>query len=383
MKKDLLDILVEISEKMASTLLIDDLLRDILKIAQEYLSVKRISIMTIEGEQLVIKAAVGLNIDYKMVKIPLGHGVSGKVAVTGETIVLNRTEKTHKELGYDTASYMSVPLKIKDKLIGVLNLTDKEDDYFFDDDIKIAKYIASQCAISIEKAQLYESMRKSENLQLIGKFTSTIIHDIKNLLNIVQNYVELLEIESENEKDFKEYVDSIYTELKLIHGLVMDILDFSKNQISLKVSTIRLDEFMDYIIKHTNIMLRPYNIEFEFDYPKGITFSGDNDKLFRVLFNLINNAVDAVNEKGKIKLLVNADNEALIFVIEDNGKGIPEDMIGKIFDPFYTSGKQKGTGLGLAVVKDIIQAHKGEIRVESKIGEYTRFFIKIPIHNKV
>lgn len=381
MKRDLLDILVEISEKMASTLKEEELLNEILIIAQEYLSVQRISIMIVENNYLVIKAAVGLNLNYKEVKIPLGEGISGKVAITGETIVINRSTKTNRELGYDTLSYMSVPLKIKNKIIGVLNLTDKKDDFFSDDDIKIAKYIASQCAISIEKAQIYESMRRSENLQLIGKFTSTIIHDIKNLLNIVQNYVELLEIESqdENRSDFKEYVDNIYTELKLIHGLVMDILDFSKNQISLKCSKIELNEFMEYLIKHTTIMLRPYRIVFEVDYPKEVVFYGDRDKLFRVFFNLINNAVDAVGENGKIKLLVSKENNNLIFTIEDNGNGIPTDMIDKIFDPFYTSGKEKGTGLGLAVVKDIINAHKGEISVESKLREYTKFIIKIPI----
>ncbi|ADR19956.1 GAF domain-containing sensor histidine kinase [Calditerrivibrio nitroreducens] len=379
MKKDLLDILVEISEKMASTLKEDELLNDILEIAQEYLSVKRISIMIIEGDHLVIKAAVGLHVDYKSLKVPLGNGISGKVAITGEPIVINKGSNTNWELGYDTKSYMSVPLRIKDKLIGVLNLTDKENDYFSDDDIKIAKYIASQCAISIEKAQIYESIRRSENLQLIGKFTSTIIHDIKNLLNIVQNYVELLEIASEDESDFKEYVDSIYTELKLIHGLVMDILDFSKNQITLKTTRIELDDFMEYITKHTNIMLKPYNIDFYVDYPKGIIFYGDKDKLFRVLFNLINNAVDAVGENGQIKLKVLLENNSLIFIVEDNGKGIPTEMVDRIFDPFYTAGKEKGTGLGLAVVKDIVNAHNGTIAVESKVGEYTKFLIRLPI----
>ncbi|MGC8769181.1 GAF domain-containing sensor histidine kinase [Calditerrivibrio sp.] len=379
MKKDLLDILVEISEKMASTLKEDELLNDILEIAQEYLSVKRISIMIINGDHLVIKAAVGLHLDYKSLKVPLGNGISGKVATTGEPIVINKGSNANWELGYDTKSYMSVPLRIKDKLIGVLNLTDKEDDYFSDDDIKIAKYIASQCAISIEKAQIYESIRRSENLQLIGKFTSTIIHDIKNLLNIVQNYVELLEIASEDKSDFKEYVDNIYTELKLIHGLVMDILDFSKNQITLKTTKIELDDFMEYIIKHTSIMLKPYNIDFYVNYPPGIIFYGDKDKLFRVLFNLINNAVDAVGENGKIKLKVLQENNHLLFIIEDNGKGISAEMVDRIFDPFYTAGKEKGTGLGLAVVKDIVNAHNGTIAVESKVGEYTKFLIRLPI----
>ncbi|MEF3255093.1 MAG: GAF domain-containing sensor histidine kinase, partial [Deferribacterales bacterium] len=291
MNKELFDVLTEISEKIASTFNIDDLLKDILSITQEYLSVKRVSIMLIENNVLVIKAAVGLNIDFEKIKIPLGEEISGKVAKTGEAFIMNRDTDGNKELGYKTLSYLSVPIMIKNKIVGVLNLTDKINDYFADDDVKIAKYIASQCAISIERAQLYESMRRSENLQLIGKFTSTIAHDIKNLLNIVQSYVELLEIEVEQKKDFKEYVDSIYTELRLIHGLVMDVLDFSKNSISLRLDRIDLDDFMEYLIKHTKVMLRLYDIEFYYNYPSGIDFIGDKDKLFRVFFNLINNAV--------------------------------------------------------------------------------------------
>ncbi|MCA1928177.1 MAG: GAF domain-containing sensor histidine kinase [Calditerrivibrio sp.] len=379
MRKELFDIFTDISEKMASTLNVDELLQDILSITQDYLSVKRVSIMMIEGNYLSIRAAVGLNMDYRDLKIPLGDGISGKVAMSGEAFVMNSSKKNNEELGYSTASYMSVPLKIKSKVVGVLNLTDKKDDFFTDEDVKIATYIASQCAISIEKAQLYDNMRRAENLQLVGKFTSTIAHDIKNLLNIVQSYVELLEIETDNRDDFKEYVDSIYAELKLIHGLVMDILDFSKNSISLRSSKIDLEDFMDYIIKHTLIMLRPYNVEFFYDYPRGVEFSGDRERLFRVFFNLINNALDVVGENGKIGLYVKQDIGKLIFIVEDNGIGIPKDLAERIFDPFYTSGKDKGTGLGLAVVKDIVTAHGGTISVDSEVGKYTKFIITIPI----
>ncbi|MEF3254869.1 MAG: ATP-binding protein, partial [Deferribacterales bacterium] len=86
---------------------------------------------------------------------------------------------------------------------------------------------------------------------------------------------------------------------------------------------------------------------------------------------------------GKIGLYVERVDEKLSFIVEDNGKGIPADQIEKIFDPFYTSGKSKGTGLGLAVVKDIIQAHKGSIKVESELGRFTKFIITIPIHLEV
>ncbi|MCA1980539.1 MAG: HAMP domain-containing histidine kinase, partial [Calditerrivibrio sp.] len=100
---------------------------------------------------------------------------------------------------------------------------------------------------------------------------------------------------------------------------------------------------------------------------------------FRVFFNLINNALDVVGENGKIGLYVKQDIGKLIFIVEDNGIGIPKDLAERIFDPFYTSGKDKGTGLGLAVVKDIVTAHGGTISVDSEVGKYTKFIITIPI----
>lgn len=384
MNKDIFDVLVEISEIMNSTLESDELLHQILTIAEKFIKVKRVSLMLIEGGFLKVKASTNLDIHYRDISIPLGSGISGKVAKTGEPQIVNNTSATGDEsgadeLGYETQSYLSIPIKIKNKIIGVLNLTGKDNNLFTTNDVKIAHYIASQCALTIDRLSLYEEKRKSEHLKVIGKFTSSIAHDMKNLLQIVQSYVELMEIEMKGDAEINFYVESICAELKLIHGLTLDILDFSNKQIKLHKSPVRLSEILNDVEKHAKIITKLTGISFEMDFDRDVTFECDKEKIFRVFFNLINNAVEAVNENGKIKFLIRVDDKCINFDVVDNGKGIAPENIEKIFDPFFTSGKIKGTGLGLAVVKEIIEAHNGEITADSKQGEFTKFSVRLPL----
>ncbi|MCB4203902.1 GAF domain-containing sensor histidine kinase [Deferribacterales bacterium Es71-Z0220] len=379
MKKDIFDILVEISEIMNTIFETDELIPQILNITEKFLNVKRVSLMLIDDNKLKIIAATNLPVNFKEIEIPIGEGISGRVAMSGKPVIVNNESSCEDELGYKAKSYLSFPLKVRDKVIGVLNLTDKENDFFNNTDVKIAGYIASQCALAINRFSLYEEKKKTEHLKVIGKFTSSIAHDIKNLLQIVQSYIELMEIEMEGESEIKLYIDSICTEVKLIHGLTLDILDFANKQINLRKSRVRLSDFLNEIKKHADILTNLTPIKFEVTFEEDIEFECDKEKLFRVFFNLINNSIEAVGENGNIGLDVKKKDGDLIFELIDDGKGIKKENIDKIFDPFFTSGKMKGTGLGLAVVKEIVQAHKGVITVESEENKYTKFTVRIPI----
>lgn len=379
MNKDIFDVLVEISEIMNSPLENDELIHQILSVTEKFLKVKRVSLMLIEGEFLKIKASTNLGVNYRDKNIPIGSGISGKVAETGKPEIVNNAPASADDLGYETQSYLSIPIKIKDKVIGVLNLTGKNDNFFTANDVKIAHYIASQCALAIDRLSFYEEKRKTEHLKIIGKFTSSIAHDIKNLLQIVQSYVELMEIEMKGDSEINVYVESIWAELKLIHGLTLDILDFSNKQIVLNKSSVKLSELLGDINRHAAIITKLTNVSFCMDYDGEILLVCDKEKIFRVFFNLINNAVEAVGENGEVKFSVQYDDKCVYFNVKDNGKGIAPENIGKIFDPFFTSGKTKGTGLGLAVVKEIVEAHGGVITVDSIQGEYTKFRVRLPI----
>lgn len=372
--------MVEISEAMNASTEREELLTDIIRSAKEHLNVARVSVMLMYNNHLKIVASEGLNVDTESLSIPLGKGISGKVAQTGQEMVINKSDDNASKDEYENLSYMSVPLKTKENIIGVLNLTDKGDDFFDSDDIKIAKYIASQCALAVERFELYDEKHRSNHLKMLGKFTSSITHDIKNLLNVVQGYVELMEIESSDNPEFKVYVDAVYTELKLIHGLTLDIMDFARNKISLKLETFNIMEILENIQYHTGILLNQSGKVFKIECEADFELTADRDKLFRVFFNLINNAIEAVAEKnGVVELAVKRVDKDIQFILKDNGYGIKQQNMDRIFDPFFTEGKSKGTGLGLAVVKEIIASHGGTVAVASEEGCFTEFKIMIPV----
>ena len=378
MKNDLLEVLVEISEKMNSIFDVHDLLPSIISIAREYLGVKRSSLMLINGSRLSISAHSGFEIDPGNIEIALGEGIAGKVAETGVETIVNLSEESREEMGYRASSFMSVPVKTNNKVIGVLNLTDKEHDYFTEDDVRIARYIASQCALGIERFNLVRDMRKSENLRVIGMLNSSIAHDIKNLLNIVQSYLELIDI-TELDGEVADYIESIHSEVKRIHGLTLDLLDFSRQKVSINLVRFHVSDLFKDLGKQFNVLTKDTDIKVVFVNEDDPELCLDREKIFRMLFNLIGNAVDALCEEGLVRVTAKASGDFCEFDVYDNGRGIPQDTINKIFDPFFTSGKIKGTGLGLAIVKMIAEAHAGFICVDSKPDEYTVFKVRVPL----
>jgi len=363
---------------MNSMFEIHNLLPAIINIAKEYLGVKRISLMLIEDDVLKMYAHAGFDVDYSTVNIKLGEGIAGKVAETGVEVMVNHTDESREELGYQAGSFMSVPLKKGEKILGVLNLTDKEGDFFNEEDVKIARYIASQCALGVDRFNVYRDMRKSENLRVIGMLNSSIAHDIKNLLHIVQAYLELIDLEEDLNPDMQEYINAIHLEVKRLHGLSLDLLDFSRQRVSINLETFKVSEMFTEILKHAKIMTKDTEICVEIDVKKDLIMKVDRGKLFRVLFNLVSNAIDALISEGHVKLQCEADGEYALFKVHDTGKGIPKENLAKLFQPFFTSGKAKGTGLGLAIVKMIVEAHNGTINVNSEEGLFTEFTVRIP-----
>jgi len=363
---------------MNSMFEIHNLLPAIINIAKEYLDVQRISLMLIEEDSLKMYAHAGFDVDYSTVNIKLGEGIAGKVAKTGVEVMVNHTDESREELGYNASSFMSVPLKKEDKILGVLNLTDKDGDFFNDTDVKVARYIASQCALGVDRFNVYKDMRKSENLRVIGMLNSSIAHDIKNLLNIVTSYLELIDMEEDLNPEMQEYIGAIHSEVKRIHGLTLDLLDFSRQRVSINLEFFKVSEMFAEIAKHANIMTKDTEINVDVTCIDDIVMKVDRGKLFRVLFNLVSNAIDALASRGSVRLTSELDGEYCVFRVFDTGKGIPKDNLSRLFQPFFTSGKAKGTGLGLAIVQMIVEAHNGTIAVNSEENKYTEFTVRIP-----
>lgn len=371
LKGQLLNALIRISAEINSNKKFDILLPDIVKITGDYLKVSNASIVLIDWDTLTINCYTGYSSYHNSLSVK--QGVTGDVAKYGTEYIVNK--KSYSSAG---KSFLALPLKTGSKILGVFNLTDKDDNYFNDDDVLTARYVASQCALAIERHNIYNKMRANENLQAIGLLKSSVAHDISNLTAIVDVYLGLMEEEVDKSSTIYEYVNAVKSEMKRISILATDMLDLSKDKLVVHKTKFKISELVNELKLYSEAFSKTSNAKVEFYIKCDDEIVADRNRLFRVFFNLLNNAGSAVKENGRICFSVKKTGRDITFLVADNGKGIRKEDIGKLFQPFYTSGKIKGTGLGLAVVHDIIEAHNGSIRVRSTLGSYTCFLIRIP-----
>ncbi|MDZ4822386.1 MAG: ATP-binding protein [Flavobacteriales bacterium] len=250
-----------------------------------------------------------------------------------------------------------------------------------------------------ELNKMQDAFVQQEKMASLGTLTAGIAHEIKNPLNFVNNFSELSSslIDEIKNSDNKEEVDELLADLKLNlekinqHGkradsIVKSMLQHSRSSAGDKQPTDInkiCDEFLDLAFHSMRANVSNFNcsIEKAFDPALPIVNVVQQD-ISRVLLNLLNNAFYAVKTKADAKVVLSTKKikTGIEISVRDNGTGIPEKVRENIFEPFFTTKPTgEGTGLGLSICYDIIKAHGGELRVQSKEGEFTEFTISLPI----
>lgn len=243
--------------------------------------------------------------------------------------------------------------------------------------------------------QTYENsqkLKRAEQLASLTTLAAGVAHEIKNPLGSISIYIQLIEkiikknIDNSSQcfVELKDYCAIIKEEIGRLEDTINSFL-FSVRKLELNLEEININslilstiDFLKYEIENNNI-----NIEIKFD-KDNLILRIDERYIKQSLINIIQNAIDSILEKNEknykkeiqIKLKT-IDNYALI-IVKDNGIGIKEDMLPKIFEPYFTT-KRHGTGLGLTNVARIIEAHNGNINIESEYKKGTKVIIKLPL----
>ena len=206
-------------------------------------------------------------------------------------------------------------------------------------------------------------------------------HDIRNPLQAITSDVYLAKTElattpeSEEKKNAIESLDEIEKNISYINKIVADLQDFSR-PIAPKLEETDLERIIHYTIATLNI---PENIKVTHSIMKNFPkIQTDQTYIQRVLINLINNAIQAMPNGGKLTISAAAKDEKTIITVQDTGEGIPDSVRSKIFTPLVTT-KAKGQGFGLSVVKRFTEAMGGTVTFESESGKGTKFIIKLPL----
>ncbi len=241
----------------------------------------------------------------------------------------------------------------------------------------------------------HQKLLQSDRLASLGQLSASVAHEINNPVSGVLNLAMLMQrimkedgVPKERVEEFRKYLSQVVTETARVGRIVQDLLAFSRRS---KPFRAKID-FNSMIKSTLNLLdhkLKLSGVTIELDLQKDLpTVHCDGSQMQQVVINLIMNGAEASQGKSNGKVIVKtADNVAkdqIVFTVSDNGDGIPEDHLSKIFNPFFTTkGEGKGVGLGLAVVFGIIEAHKGDIDVKSDLNVGTTFVVTLPFDETV
>src|SRR2546427_1815695 len=228
-----------------------------------------------------------------------------------------------------------------------------------------------------EIVELQNRIKFKENFAALGEMSAGIAHEFKNSLATILGYAQL-STEETSVVTLQNYAREIHKESRALSRMVTDFLNFAR-PVSISMYDVDLNELLTNAITDVR-NLRPGSYVVRFAAANKAVVACDPILMRQSFLNLLINAVEALNgETGGIAVSVDAVKERgyIRVLIEDDGRGIPHDIVSKIFLPFFTT-KTHGTGLGLSLVQKIVLAHNGRIQVQSAEGEGTRFTITLP-----
>jgi two-component system NtrC family sensor kinase len=298
--------------------------------------------------------------------------------------------KSVQNLGIRSA--LCVPIKARklgsknpEEIVGVIYIDSSVKNYTYSpDQLRLLSAIGLQAGMAVSNARLYQAGLKAERMVAVGETTAALSHSIKNILQALRGGADVVEmgLRGANLPQATKGWRVVERNLDKIYSLTMNLLAYSRprepklEQISLKVL---VDECLELIAVRASEKGIMAVADVEKDAP---AIPADPDGLHQVLMNLLSNAIDAVEaQTGLIRVVCRYDavNKQGIIEVIDNGPGIPAAMMPHMFELFHSTKGNRGTGLGLAVAKKIVEEHDGSITVKSRQGEGTAFTIRLPV----
>ncbi|OGX26075.1 MAG: hypothetical protein A3D10_06610 [Omnitrophica WOR_2 bacterium RIFCSPHIGHO2_02_FULL_48_11] len=373
-----------------------------------------IFILNENGKNLTLKIAQGMEMsEQKQMVKRMGQGIVGRVAEIKKPLVVNdiaqdtRFENYKARKSYTTASFICAPLMVKDTLTGVINLADKKSGgRFSEEELQLLDFLSTQIALNYRRVQLYQKFKKvvreskslrtklgrsskekdalknqivqQEKLASIGKLAGGIAHEFNNPLDGVLRYTNLCLSQVKDDDVLRGYLMEIKYGLNRMVNIVRSLLACSRN-VGPSLQKINPHQAIDQALHGAQSEIFHKNIVLEKNYAHQLPAILDLG-LERAISNLLRNAVDAVESGGEIKIRTALRDNCVLIEVKDNGHGMTKEVQFNIFEPFYTTKDiDKGCGLGLTIVSEIMKIYDGQIEVESAPHRGSTFTLIIPV----
>jgi signal transduction histidine kinase/DNA-binding response OmpR family regulator len=400
-----LSALIEINRMVTSSLELDEVLEATMHGIREILQVEAGSLVLVDEEIGGVAFRRTFSPDRGWITgrtIQPEGGIVGHVVQSGESKLVNNVERdphfsteVDEEADFTARTILCVPLKIRDRVIGAIEVINKLDGAFTDQDLELLQAMAASVAVALDNANLYSELAdfarelersqaqlvQAEKMAAIGRLAASIAHEINNPLQAIHNSLHLSLHEGVGDDKRLQYVNMAQAEVQRLIEIVQRMLDFYRPSrggiVPTDVSSI-VENVLALAHKrlqhggvHVHTRLNP-------DLPLVPMVA---DQITQVFLNIVINAIEAMPAGGDLQLemMPSEDGEWVLAYFRDTGPGMSAEQITNLFEPFYTT-KPNGTGLGLAISYGIVERHGGVIEVSSQPGQGVTFLVKLPVH---
>ena len=231
-------------------------------------------------------------------------------------------------------------------------------------EVKWLSVIASRAALALENSFYLKELVATERVAALGTMASMLAHDFRGPMTVIRGYAEtLLDASTLPAEEIRARAEMIVSNVDRLERMTSETLDFARGGGRLTRRSVSLGMFLRDLAAGLSAELPGIEVVPHFDLPGSSRGAVDVDKVRRAASNIAQNAREAMQGRGRIHLTAGLENGALVLVLADEGPGVPEEVRGRIFEPFVTHGKKKGTGLGLAVARRFVEDHGGSIEL--------------------
>lgn len=391
-----------------SSLNIEQVLDNAMKWAEDFMGAEASTVYELDdrSNELVVRLARGEKNGPPLGRVTLkvGEGIAGTVVKTGKPMVIQDVsqekkfnDKIDRLTGFRTKSAICVPLLLRNRPIGALQVINKKSgEPFFRSDLEILFAIAQHVSIAMENASLYrrleesfavttqelritqEKLIRTERLASMSNLVQGVAHEIRNPITTIGGFARRIKKELGDNRKLEKYVDIILDETARLEYIVKRVQDFTETQ-SYSPSPTSIEPLVEEVLNSSMPQANQLGVRIVMEMAPDLPqVRLDSSQLSVALANLVENALEAMPQGGALNLKVLREDRSLVITIKDTGCGIPKDQLTAIYDPFVTS-KAKGAGLGLTLVNQVVSNHHGDIRITSEVQKGTVVIIRLPL----
>lgn len=398
-----LERMLSVSRELTSTVALDPLLQAIVDTAAELTESDAGSILLRDartGELRFCTASNGPPDQLADIPVPIDASIAGTVLTNGTPLIVSDAQSDPRHygevgqlVGKNIHSLVAVPLQIKERCIGVLEAVNKcSGQTFTQEDVETLVTLGAQAAVAIENARLVEELRNvnrqlAELDQLKSDVMAIASHELRTPLSLILGYAAMLreQLEEETASSQLDVVRRAALRLKRIIETMLNLQYLETGKMDLSYTSFDLREEIRQVCQDYHPLTDAKRLTLEVHVPdEPLNIWADRDKLGVILDNMLSNAVKFTPAGGEVQVIAtDRESQAQVTVI-DNGVGIPQEALERIFEPFeqvedHMIRQHGGMGLGLSIVKGLVELHGGHVWAESVANRGSRFVILLPV----